>query len=582
MKNTLWRTVLPVLAVALLTAACAGTSSPLEATTTTTTEGSEATTATTAADSTAVSTVATHDESSDFEWSDENVVDVILADGATSSDDASVIVAGSTVTITAPGTYRLTGTLSDGSVVVDSAGDGVVRLILDGVDITSSTNPAISAVDAEKVIVVLADGTENRLTDGATRAETDADSNGALFSRADLTIGGGGSLTVEGRYNDGIASTDGLVVSGGTITVVAVDDGIRGKDYLVVDAGAFDVTAGGDGLKSDNEEDSNLGYIAIAGGTFSIASEGDAIVAQTSLLIESGEYAITTGADLDSAKALKAEVDLTVQGGVFTIDATDDAIHSNANVIIDGGTFTIATGDDGVHADASIIVNGGSIDITESYEGLESATITLVGGELTIVSSDDGLNVVGGNDQSGFGGRGGGPGRGDDSFATSGDQWMHIEGATVVVYADGDGIDINGSFAMTDGTLIVHGPTANNNGALDVDGGIDVSGGLLVAAGSAGMAEAPDTSSAQAYLGLQFGGAQPAGTVIQIESGDGTILLTFEPAKAYQTLVFSSPDLVAGDGYSVLVGGSGAGDELGGVYSDVGELGTNLGSITAA
>ena len=156
-----------------------------------------------------------------------------------------------------PGTYRISGTIADGDVVVDAGDSAVVQLILDNADITNTDGAAIAVTSAETAIVILADGSTNTLTDGAVYvlAEGEDEPNAALYSKSDLTITGEGSLVVSGNYNDGIASKDGLVIESGDITVVAVDDAIRGKDYVVVNGGNIDLTAGGDGIKSDNDED---------------------------------------------------------------------------------------------------------------------------------------------------------------------------------------------------------------------------------------------------------------------------------------------------------------------------------------
>lgn len=520
-----------------------------------------------------------HDEESDYEWDAADEVAIELSGASATSSSDAVTVDGGTVTITSAGTYRISGTLSDGRVVVDTSDDGVVRLVLDGVDITSSSGSVLAVLNAEKAVVLLEDGTENALTDAAEYTFPDAETdepNAALFSAADLTIGGTGTLTVTGNYNDGIASKDGLVISGGTITVDAADDGIRGKDYLVIrGAAVLDVTAGGDGLKSDNAEDAAAGYVAIEAGVLTVDAAGDGIDAESDVLVHGGEVTVTAGggasaqiAEDASAKGLKGTVSVVVDGGTLVVDSADDALHSNGSVTVSGGTLTVATGDDGIHADAALTVSGGTLTVTESYEGLESLQITISGGEIEVHSDDDGINVAGGVDGSGQeaagnrqGGQVGGPmgGPGGDQFAALEGAWVAISGGTTVLYADGDGFDSNGSATMTGGTLLVHGPTTEMNGAIDVNGTFTVDGGLLVAAGSAGMAETPDDASTQAVLGISFGSGVSAGTEIVIQASDGTEVVSFTPAKVAATLVVSSPDLAFGTAYDVVVGGTSLG-----------------------
>ena len=193
--------------------------------------------------------------------------------------------------------------------------------------------------------------------------------------------------------------------------------------------------------------------------------------------------------------------------------------------------------------------------------------ITLNGGAINLVSSDDGLNVAGGNDTAGMGGRTGGR-PGQDTFTASEDQWLYINGGTLAINSGGDGIDVNGSIAMTDGQVIVNGPTENMNGALDHDGAFTISGGFLVAAGSAGMAQAPGTTSTQPSVLINANSAQAAGTLVHIQSDSGETILTFAPSKQYQSIAFSSPLLQSGATYEVSYGGTAGGTVQNGLYLD--------------
>lgn len=531
-------------------------------------------------------TGADHAGPEDFFWDSSQVTQIVLNGSAITVDGDGATAEGSTVTVFAAGTYSVSGSLVDGQIIVNTQDDGIVRLILNGVDIASAASAPIYVANAAETVIVLEDNTENHVSDATTYVFENADTdepNAAIFSNDDLTIDGSGTLTVDGNYNDGIASEDGLVITGGTIIVNAVDDGIRGKDYLVVNEGDITVNAQGDGLKSDNADDTTQGYITIESGVIRVTSGGDAIQAATGIMIANGEFVLSAGggssnriAETASAKGIKAAVSVQIDGGTFTIDTADDAIHSNDSMVINGGTFLIATGDDGMHADSSLDINQGAITITKSYEGIESAVITITGGDIHITASDDGLNVAGGNDGSGMnpgpgrggGGPGGRGGPGQDAFAVSGDYYLTITGGYIALDADGDGIDVNGSIEMSGGVVIVNGPTANMNGALDCDGWFNVTGGFLVATGSAGMAEAPDESSTQNSLLVNFNAALQAGTLVHVQSSDGTAILTFSPTKVYQSLAFSSPALTTGATYTVYVGGSASGAVIDSLYQD--------------
>ena len=544
---------------------------------------------TVAAVSTAVSVEYDSDDLEPIVSSPDMVSVVLLGDSAT-VEGMGATAEGGVVTITAAGKYSISGTLNDGQIVVDAQDEETVYLVLEGVDITNSTSAPIYVANAEKTVITLADGSENAVTDGASYVLEDADSdepNAAVFSKDDLTINGGGSLTVNANYNNGITSKDDLKITGGTITVNAVNDGIKGRDSIAVLDGIITVDAGGDGLQSNNDEDTEKGYISIEGGSFDITAGLDGIQAQTSLLVSGGEISIVTGGGsvasdsggawggrgmegnpnqiADSAKGLKAGVDLTIMDGVIQISSLDDALHSNDSITINGGDILLASGDDGIHADSVLAINGGDLNITQSYEGLESVVITINDGAIHLNASDDGINASSGNSGTAAGAQpmqGGGPG----GFE-SGDGYVYINGGYLYVDANGDGIDANGSIEMTAGTVIVNGPTNDGNGPLDYLGTFNISGGYLVAVGSSGMAQAPSITSTQYSVMYNFTSPQAAGTMVHIETESGQEVLTFAPAKLYQSVLLSSPGLENGSTYVVYSGGSSSGTAADGLFS---------------
>jgi len=501
---------------------------------------------------------------------------IIVSDSGSSSGDTTitlngdsiavtgsgVTVAGTVATITAAGNYIISGALTDGQIIVDTDDEEAVSLTLNGAIITSASSAPLAIMSAEETIVTLADGTTNRLTDAVEYVFLDAETdepNAALFSNDDLTIGGGGTLIVTGNYNDGISSDDSLTITGGTYAISAVDDGLRGKDALVVAGGDFTLDVGGDALKSDNEDDTTLGTISIADGRFDVTAGGDGIAAETTVTIAGGDFSLVTGggsaaplASDASAKGIKAGVAVHVTGGTIVIDAADDGVNSNGDLTIDHGVLTIASGDDALHSDATLTINDGTIDITQSVEGIESVVITINGGDIRVVSSDDGINVAG--------------------DLTDVDYRLFIHGGVIAVYAGGDGIDVNGAIEMTAGVVLVHGPTAQDNGAIDYDEYFTISGGLLVATGSAGMAQAPGNTSTQNSVLVRFGGmgqggAQAAGTLIHIQNSAGEEVLTFAPDRACQSIVASSPELLLGGSYTIYLGGSSTGTVSDGLYT---------------
>lgn len=511
-----------------------------------------------------------HDNTDDYIWNESEIVDITLNGTSISVEGKGATVSGSTVTIASSGVYRIAGTLTNGQVIVNSSDQAAVKILLNGTNITCSNSAPVFIKDSEKTIIYLTAGTENLLTDGSTYLSSEDDEpNATLFSKSDLTIFGEGSLNVKGNYNDGISSKDGLIIASGNFTINAADDGIRGKDYLIIKDGSFNIISGGDGLTSDNEDNATLGYILIETGTFIITSSlGDGIQAATDLLISDGDFTIKTGngstswySGTDSKKGLKGLVSIIVDGGTFIINSNDDALHSNNNIAINGGNFDIMSGDDGIHADTELGISGGTINITKSYEGLESSLIRINDGDIYVVSSDDGINVAGGNDSSSNNGR---PGQG--GYTQTGNYYLYIKGGAIVVNASGDGIDANGYIEMSDGVVIVNGPTSNSNGALDYDGSFKITGGFLIAAGSSGMAQTPSTSSTQNSISVTFRNTVSAGKLFHVQTNTGEEIVTFAPIKTYQTVIFSSPKLKNGTSYNIYSGGSSSGTPLDGLY----------------
>ena len=92
--------------------------------------------------------------------------------------------------------------------------------------------------------------------------------------------------------------------------------------------------------------------------------------------------------------------DLTLVSGAVSVTAAVDALQAKGDLAVGGGTWTLSAGDDGMHSDADLVIVDGTIDVTQSYEGLEGATVTVAGGTANVISSDDGINASGVSDDS--------------------------------------------------------------------------------------------------------------------------------------------------------------------------------------
>lgn len=514
----------------------------------------------------------------------------------TSWDDSavSVTLANQDVSITESGTYVLSGNVEDGQVVVNVSGEDTVHLILNGVNITCKDSAPIYVKEAKKVILTLASGTTNTLTDGEAYTYDNAEKeepNATIFSKGDLTINGEGTLVVNANFNNGIAGKDKLKIISGTVNVTAVNNGIKGKDCVAVKNGNITVSAGGNGIQSNNDEDAEKGFILIEDGVIAVTAEQDGIEAVTGVAVTGGAITVKSGGgsenassnsggngdwgfwgdpfggnnssdtETTSAKGIKADGEIKIAGGTITVDSSDDALHTNGNMTIGGGSVTLTSGDDGAHADTALGITGGIVNVTKSYEGLEAAKITVDGGKIYVVASDDGFNANGGNDGSAMGR----PGQNNFDSSVS-DSGITINDGYIVVDASGDGIDSNGTLAFNGGATIVYGPTNNGNGALDAGGTISVTGGTLLAVGSTGMASYP-SSSASTQPAFAVNMSVNAGTLVCIQDADGNEILTFAPLKNIQSIVFSSAALKQGETYKIYTGGSYSGTGVDGIYT---------------
>ena len=535
-------------------------------------------------------TVDTSQMFSDRDWDDSYDANApaITFDSATiTTTSEAVVVDGSTATITQEGTYILSGSLTDGTLFIDAPDTAKIQLVLNGVTLYSESYAPIYIREADKVFLTLAPGSENTLSNSGTYTQQDDHNVDApLFCRSDLTLNGNGtgSLTVTSPGGHGIVCKDELAITGGTYTVTAASHGLSANDGVCVGAGTFTFTTGKDGIQSQHDEDTSLGYVYLAAGTYNFTCDGDGISASSWLTVVDGTYSLTCGGgngrthtdttmgmggpgfpgsttqgsttdtteDTTSCKGLKAGSTLTLEGGTFTLDTADDALHANGGVTVKGGTYQLSTGDDALHADNALTVLDGDISIPQCYEGLEGLTVTVSGGRIALVSDDDGLNAAGGQDQSGFGG----PGSfGQDNFSSQSQASITITGGILYIRSTGDGLDSNGSLTVSGGEVYVSCSSNGADSALDCDGSAVITGGLVVAAGPSQMAQTFGSSSTQGSALLSVGNQQ-ANTTITLTDADGATLVSWEIPAAYASVVVSCPQMTVGNGYTLTAGES--------------------------
>lgn len=576
----------------------------------------------------------------------ENTLADTAANASSDNADAekAVIKAkdGSTLTLSGSGTVNVSANGKNG---IKGGATTALTVKEQNLNITSVDNALASdgsvTIDSGNIHIKSTEG------DGIKSTPDDGDTDSA----GTITLNGG-IVTVE-QAADGIQAANEITITDGSYKVVCSDNAIKSDLSVQVDGGTLDLTAGGDGIKASNAtsdattdtttdsstttDDSTTddaatttttGDITINGGDITINAAGDDIQAEVSLTIADGIFDLTANggasttlaSDADSCKGLKAGSDITINGGKYTINTADDAVHSNEYITVNAGTFNIKTGDDGMHADTSLIVGQESgdvqptINIEQSYEGLEAGTVYVYGGDIDVVSSDDGINAAGGSSNGtdpgapGTGGDGfnpgggrpggaGGPG-GNGGFnqsagnmgntSTSSDYAIYMNGGDVFINAGGDGLDSNGPLTINGGTICVYGAAAGGTGSdncpIDADGTILINGGTIFGAGSSQMVEYPSNASTQKYY-LSTNTTYNAGTIVNIVDSSSNVLYTETLLKKANYILFSSADMGTSGSCSIKTGkisgntgGSTGGNDSGNTGgSDSGNTGGNTG-----
>ena len=407
-----------------------------------------------------------------------------LDDSYSTLNSTTIELGNEDVYIKNQGTYILTGTMNNASVIVETAKDKEVRLVLDNVTINSGDFASIYIIESDKVTITLAEGSTNTLSDSKEHTQIDDnDVDSVIFSKADLVINGQGTLNVSSDIGHGIVSKDDLIIAGGTINVTSKKQGISGKDTVKIHDGTLNITSGTDSIKSDNDEDEDRGYVYIS-------------------------------------------------GGIINIDSEDDAIQGYHLIQVDGGT----------------------ININKSYEGLEAQHVVINDGDITINASDDGINAVDKSESS-------------QEDITQANQEMRrpmmmggstnadltINGGSVYINANGDGIDSNGTVTLNGGSLLIDGPVSGGDQAFDYETGGYAYGSEALCIGSSQMAESFSEESTQCNLLYNLGTSYEANSEIVIYTEDNEIIFNHTSKKSFESILLTSSKIKQGDTITIKI-----------------------------
>ncbi|WP_455120012.1 carbohydrate-binding domain-containing protein [Rothia dentocariosa] len=587
------------LLAALALTGCSTTSNALASGTTaadssvgTTATTSSATATDTAASSSSFSTnvksgekldVDTHYSEQDLSWdtSSETAIDL---SNPTATD--GVTVEDGTLTITKAGTYKLSGEYQ-GQIKVETADSDAVRLVLDNANITNSSGAALNVVNADEVILYSASGTTNTISDGADYTATgEDDPDAVVYSKADLTIAGEGTLKVNGNHEDGIHTSDGLVIASGTLEVNAANTGIKGKDYVDILGGTINVTAQQDGIKSTNDTDEGQGWTRLSNGTVTVNAGDDGFKASRVVEISGGSLTVE-----QSDEGIEAQY-INVSGGDVNVTSADDGMNASLKTSdsesTDSSANTSDTADQQQNNQQQGSIPGGQQSGTSGTAQQQNNTQNQGNRNMGQPPAMPGGNAQDGTSQNGTTGtgqqgmgqppQGGMPGGGGGTFEVV-DAAINVSGGHVTVNAEGDGIDSNGVTTLSGGTLIVNGPSQGGNAALDTNGDLLLNGATVLSGSTADMFEAPSTNSTSGYLKLTNSSGFEQGSTVQVADSSGKVVANYKVTKSnVQLVLVSSSSIVKGQSYTVYTTTSAVDSNAASLASGA----TELGSFTAS
>ncbi len=489
-------------------------------------------------------------------------------------------------------TYSLSGESSDGGFYMEGSYKATIELR--ELTLTNPSGAAIDIQNGKRIEMSAKSGTVNTLTDG-----TNGSQKGALVCKGHLELKGKGTLNVAGNTAHAIYAKEYVEMKNLTVNITSsVKDGINCAQYFLMESGELNLSGiGDDGIQIDYKDDTDrdvedTGSATIKGGTINIA--------------------VTAAA----AKGIKAEGDVTIDGGNITISATgkgkwdsDDkktkaasCLNSDANMVINDGTLNLTatgSGGKGLSCDGTLTINGGSTTIKTSggvfayvnnkeYDGYTGNTDNLKSDYKSSpkgMKVDTSIEINGGAIDVTTTGKGG---EGIESKGTltindgtilvnsyddgiNSSSHMYIKGGDITVVAtNNDGLDSNGNLYIQGGYIRAFGATSPECGIdANEEGGYSVyfTGGTLLSVGG-GNATPSSTSSTQAFV--SGSGTVKADTTIELKSGD-TVLATFTVPSNYSSgnggggwggsgsscsILITCPDLESGSSYTLVNNGS--------------------------
>ncbi len=520
--------------------------------------------------------------------------------------DVSNIEEGEAKTIKTGGTYILSGTNANARIVIKTSDE--IKLILNGVNLTSLTDSPLEIQKASKVTIYVASKTKNYFAD----SEANTLEAAILVKKVPLSIEGEGYLYVSGNglatdeIDSGVAIQDakgisvtnthilvtssnsyaikaklGFTATNAKLSLISSKDAIHtgsdtDDDGNVTDVGNVTINSSllasktkGDGIDSE-------GVITIIDSTTHIETEGTFILYESSndtdgslyedsrYVKDGSSYKKIASDDLNryntryyleqKCKGIKSEDAITISGGTHYLYTTDDCIASDTSIDILAADYTFYTLDQAINSDQALNIGEESreentssfiVRIYHSYEGIQGGNINFYDGYTYIVSQDDGINAT--SDTDGY------------SISMN----FH-EYSTVLVNAEGDGIDSNSNVTMDGGNLYVFGPTSGGDSSLDFDGTFTYTGGTILAFGQQGMVQTPNTSSMNVLSYNLSSYSQNA--IVSIVGGDNEWSVILPKSYSQLNIIVGSANIASGTTYSLYLNPTTSAAYKNGVY----------------
>ena len=492
-----------------------------------------------------------HDESQASQITLADQTATVTGQGASFSDQ--------TLTITQAGTYVLTGIGKNIKLVVEAADTDQVHLVFQNLTLEGE-GTLLQINKAQEVVISLAEGSQNALTE--SQASGDEEVKATIHSQVPLTLNGTGNLTLTALTKNALEVEDDLKVLGGTYTVKAANHGFKAEGALAIEAATLTIEAGKDGLHAEHDETTERANISLNPTQLSIAATEDGVDAGNELTIKGGTITVS-----QSEEGLEARV-IRQLGGDVTIKSSDDGVNASAG----SSSKTSDTSATSKTTDASATSNTADTSSSASQATTDSATASTSASQSTAdpaaTSQTDQANQdknqtppaptagqappQGGQPPQNGQGPGGMPPGGQEESDPS--LQIILEGGTLTIDAEGDGIDSNGTVSISGGSLVVNGSVQGGNGPLDAAGDITITGGRVWALGTSDMLQGFAQGSTQASITANIAGT--AGQTLIILDAKGKEVARQTASKDFQAVIMSSADLVDGQTYTIQVEGT--------------------------